>query len=242
MGKNKNNNIKEEELLETPPLPQKKRKKKKWPILIIIILAIGILIFFFKKPIVNIMREIPFVGQFIGPAEEEEVELSPDELKAKVSAQASEIEALQTQIEALQANNEALNAKNESLKQYESMYTDFMKQKEDWDAEVAKTNTDLFIDQFEQVYPEAAERIYSTLKSEKILSDKQKELAKTIGAMDEAQAAAALENLIKTDSELIKTIFDGMAASNKALILSEMSSSAAAQVIKLISPDESLAR
>lgn len=241
MGKNKNSNIKEEELLETPPLPQKKRKKKKWPILIII-LVLGILIFFFRKPIVNIMREIPFVGQFIGPAGEEEVELSPDELRAKVSAQESELKSLQTQIEALQANNEALNAKNESLKQYESMYTDFMKQKEDWDAEVARTNTDLFINQFEQVYPETAERIYSTLKSEKILSDKQKELAKTIGAMDEAQAAAALENLIKTDSELVKTIFDGMAASNKAIILSEMSSSAAAQVIKLISPDESLAR
>ncbi len=58
--------------------------------------------------------------------------------------------------------------------------------------------------------------------------------------MDESQAAKALELLIATDSELLQVIFEGMNTDRKALILSEMTSESAAQVIKLIAPDNQL--
>lgn len=58
--------------------------------------------------------------------------------------------------------------------------------------------------------------------------------------MDEIQAAEALELLISTDSELLQVIFEGMNTDRKALILSEMASGSAAQVIKLIAPDNQL--
>lgn len=221
----------------TPPLTPRKRKKKKWPLIMIFILIIAGLVYFFREPIFSKLSNVPVIGEFIPAASKEEV-LSTEELRIKVRAQEQEIERLKAENKTLEASNTALSSKNESLKQYESMYTEFIAQKEAWDETVAKTNTELFMDQFESVYPDTAERIYKTLKGEKILSDKQKALSKTIGEMDEAQAAKALELLISTDSELIQVIFEGMNADEKALILSEMSSTSAAQVIKLISPDD----
>ena len=164
--------------------------------------------------------------------------MSAEELEIKVDAQSSEIERLKAQVESLEERNIALDEKNKDLTQYETMYTEFMNQKAAWDETVARTNPELFIEQFETVYPEIAERIYQGLKREQVLSDEQKKLSTTIGQMDEDQAAAALELLISTDSELIQSIFSGMGTDRRALILSAMTKEGAAQVIKLISPDE----
>lgn len=239
MGKERVVSAKTEETSITPPLTPKKRKKKKWPLRILSILIVVGVVYFFRTPILNTLKNIPVIGRFMPDVSNEET-LSTEELNIKVKSQEQEIERLKAEKIALEASNAALNAKNESLKQYESMYTDFLAQKEAWDEEVAKTNTDLFIDQFESVYPDTAERIYNTLKGQQILSDKQKALSKTIGEMDEVQAAKALELLIATDSELLQAIFEGMSTDRKALILSEMTSDSAAQVIKLIAPDNQL--
>ena len=227
-----------EEATIAPPLVPKKRKKKKWPVIIIILLILGGSIYFFRQPILSGLSKLPVIGNFIPVQENGEENLSMDELKIKVASQEQELEKLNKEIETLKSTNEALNDKNKSLTEYETKYTDFMAQKAAWDESVARTNPDLFIEQFETVYPEVAERIYKTLKGEKVVSDKQKQLATTIGQMDEAQAAGALEVLISTDSELVRSIFEGMATDQRATILSAMSEQSAAQVIKLISPDE----
>lgn len=226
---------KEEHL--NPPLEPRKRKKKKWLVILILLLIIGGALVFFRAPIMKALKNVPVIGGFI-PDEVVEEKLSPEELQLKVSTQEKEIAKLEAEMKALEERNMALSEQNESLKQYESMYQDFIAQKEAWDEEVAKTNTELFIQQFESIYPDTAERIYQTLKGGKVLSDQQKELSKTIAGMDEDQAAKALELLISTDSELVQTIFGGMSADQQSIILSAMTSESAAQVIKLISPDE----
>ena len=239
MGKKRVLTEKNEETPVVPPLTPRKPKKKKWLMRVLIILIVVGLIYFFRVSILNGLKNIPVIEQFIPDILNEET-LSIEELNLKVKSQEQEIERLKAEKETLEASNTKLSIQNESLKQYEAMYTDFLAQKEAWDEEVAKTDTDLFIDQFESVYPDTAERIYKTLKGEKLLSDKQKALSKTIGEMDETQAAKALELLITTDSELIQIIFEGMNTDRKALILGEMTSDSAAQVIKLIAPDHQL--
>ena len=233
---NKEDRVEEESV--ALPLVPKKRKKKKWPIIIVILLVLTGVIYFFRQPILSGLSKVPVLGNFIPVQEEGEENLSIDELKVKVKSQEQEIKKLNDEVETLKSTNEALTDKNKSLAEYEAKYTDFMEQKATWDESVARTNTDLFIEQFESVYPEVAERIYQSLKGEKIVSDKQKQLSTTIGQMDEEQAAAALEVLISTDSELVQSIFEGMTTDQKATILSAMSEQAAAQVIKLISPDK----
>lgn len=230
-----------EEVSIAPPLvPKKKKKKKKWLIILILIVIIGASGYFFRKPILQGLRKVPFVGKFIPNPDENVVEeLSPEELKVKVNVQEQEIERLTQEVEKLKNTNKELTDKNSSLAQYESMYNDFVDQKTKWDEEVAKTNPELFLEQFETVYPDVAERIYKALKGEKMLSDEQKKVSSTIAQMDEEQAAKVLELLVSTDAELVKSIFLGMNTDRKALILSSMSEQGAAQVIKLISPDES---
>lgn len=236
MSKQVDVQIKEADIVA--PLVPKKRKKKKWLIFIVLILIIIGLSVFFKDPLLNGLSKVPIIGEFI-PAQNtaDEEELSASELKVKVNTQTHEIERLKSELESLQDANKALDEKNEDLAQYEAMYTEFMAQKAAWDQSVAETNPELFIEQFESVYPEIAERIYKSLKGEQVLSDEQKKLSSTIAQMDEDQAAAALELLISTDSELIQSIFEGMGTDKRALILSAMTEEGAAQVIKLISPE-----
>lgn len=221
------------------PLVPKKRKKRKWPFILLFLLIIAGAVFFFRKPILMEIRKIPVVGKFVPVTSDmEENKPSIEELEVITKSQERELEQLNAKIAELESSNAALSEKKKSLLQYETMYNDFMNQKAAWDEEVARTDPERFMSQFESIYPDVANQIYKTLKGEKILSDKQRELSNTIGQMDEEQAAKALELLITTDPELIQSIFDGMAADRKALILSEMNSAAAAQVIKLISPDE----
>lgn len=239
MIKQKKSHSRTENTSTSAPFISKKRRKKKWPVLILLILVIAGIGYYFRAPLINQMRTLPIVGALISDSSKEE-SLSMEMLSNKVDLQEREIEKLKKEKVELENQYTVLTEQNNQLKQYEEMYTDFLAQKEAWDEEVAKTNTDLFIEQFEQMYPDTAERLYTVLKSQKILSDKQKALSKTIEQMEETQAAKALELLITTDTDLLRVIFEGMSTDRKALILSEMSAQSAAQIIKLIAPESQM--
>lgn len=163
MDKERVVNTKTEEMPITPPLAPRKRKKKKWPLMMLFILVVVGISYYFRVPILNTLGNVPVIGQFIPDASNAKT-LSNEALNVKVKSQEQEIERLKAEKEILETSNTALRSQNENLKQYESMYTDFFAQKEAWDEEIAKTNPELFIDQFESVYLDTAERIYNTLK------------------------------------------------------------------------------
>lgn len=213
------------------------KKKKKWPILLSSIILLAGLIYLFREPIIEKASSLPVIGNLSAKKEEQQ---SIETLKKDLTRQEQELGQLKQELAALQETNESLRLKNDGLKQYEAMYTDFMKQKEEWDEEIAKTSPDLFIEQFEQVYPDTAERIYRILKGEEILNDEQRRLASTIAAMEADAAAAAVEQLLKTDAHLVNMIFESMSKDAAAAVLNEISAPSAAQIIKLISPDEAL--
>lgn len=217
---------------------EKPKKKKGLIIVLVIILLIGVVGFIFRKPINNFLGTtlsgVPIVGNLF---KVEEGTLSYDELERKLSTTELEATTLKGQVETYETEIKALEEKIETLKQYETNYSNFLAQKEAWDENVAQTNKDLFIEQFEQVYPDTAEQIYSELKGQSIMSKDQKAYASTIGQMDAEQAAKALEILLNTDPELIQMIFENMGQEQKAAILDNMSAQSAAQTMKLISPD-----
>lgn len=219
--------------------PKKHKGKKKWIVLLILVIAAGGAGYYFREPLLEALRNVPVIGEFIPESEETQEEKGPtlEELNAQVATQEKEIERLTKTLTALQQSNDELTTRNKALQEYETNYNNFVNQKADWDEDVARTNPDLFIEQFETFYPDVAERIYQTLKGEQIVTDEQKKLSTSIGQMDEGAAAEALELLISTDPDLIQLIFEGMGTDRKASILSSMTPEGAAAVIKLISPD-----
>ena len=237
----KNNAVKNNEAEGITAEPRKKKSKKGFFIVLLLLLIVIALGFLFRKPISSFANKhlgnVPIIGSLFKASKEGEANLSKDELQIQLAQMRAENENLKQNVTLLQTEKSELEAKVTSLKQYESKYQDFLKQKEEWDTSVAKTNESLFISQFEKVYPDVAERIYSELKKTNVMNAEQKAYAKTIGEMDADQAAKALELLISTDPELIKMIFGGMSQERESLILSSMTSEGAAKVIKLISPD-----
>lgn len=222
---------------DIPPFKPKKRKKKKWlfiGLIFIILVAAG---FIFRQPLINFLRTIPVVGKLVPSTADSESALSKEELLIQYEKQKQDILTLEEKINVLEETNKDLQTRNVTLKEYENKYEDFLKQKEAWDQSIAENNPELFIEQFEKIYPETAAELYKTLKGEAINTKEQQALAKAVGEMDEDQAAKALEVLLTTDSELVQTIMKEMKDEKKSLILSSMTSQGAATVIKLISPE-----
>ena len=219
-----------------PPLRVKKRKKKKWLVIIIILIILGSLGFIFRMPILNFLRNVPIIEKLIPNIQDTSADLSKEELLAQYKEQNQELQKLQDKINILEATNQDLQKRNDSLKEYETKYADFLIQKKAWDESIAKDNPELFITQFEEIYPDIAVEIYEALKGEAVVTKEQQVVAKSVGEMDADQAAKALEVLLTTDSELVQVIVKNMNSEQKSLILSSMTSEGAAKVIKLISP------
>ncbi|MHC1750484.1 MAG: hypothetical protein AB9856_19615 [Cellulosilyticaceae bacterium] len=228
---------------ETIPIPsiRTKKKKKTWLWIVLIFVIIGGLIFFLKKPIVKVLdkatKGIPSINKvFNKPTGPYDGLTKEDALGLLEEAQAQKT-TLEKQLEEEKKQITVLNSKIDSLKQYEERYSAFEKQKAEWDEQIAKTNPQLFIEQYEKMNPENAEKLYSDISKQKTFSKAQKELATTVGEMEEEQAAKALEEVVKTDKELVKMIFGGMALERRSVVLSAMDSKIAAEVIKILSPD-----
>lgn len=243
MAKETNEMENQQMTAETSFIAPRKRKKNTGVIvffLIFMIMVLGIAGFIFRKPINQFLgsqlKDVPVVGTLFKEEGAPKETLTKTQLEEQLASNQAEIKKLNEMVTVLQEEKVALESKIESLKEYETNYENFLAQKEEWDEAIAKTNVDMFISQFEQMYPETAERLYNEIKTTSLETKEQKAFSKTIAEMDEAQAAKALEILIPTDPELIQLIFENMAKDRQSLILSNMTSQGAAQVIKLVSP------
>lgn len=231
-----------------PLTPEKsKKKRKKWKgkiifwILLIGLIGVG---YFFRKPInqfiASKVTQVPVLNKVFKVQDQVDpyANSSKEQLIKELESKKMEIEERDRQIALMQEENNVLMDKIKNLQEYEQKYEDFIKQKEEWDAQIAQTDKNLFISQFEKMYPDTAAKLYEDIKIETVLTKEQKTFSSMVANMDEEQAAKALEELITTDPELIKQIIMGMQPERKSLILSNMTAKNAALVIKLVSPKE----
>lgn len=222
-----------------------RQKKKKGLLKGIIGLAIVVLIggglYMNRDKIAPLVKNIPILNQIfqieIGTQNPYDL-LSKEELKEKLLTTEAALTGEQLKVTDLENEVVLLNDKINALKQYEENYNAFITQKNEWDQNLAKENPELFKEQFESIYKDTAELIYKELKGEEVLNKEQKEVAKTIGQMNAKEAAAAFTKLLATDTELVKNILKNMKSDQQAKVLNEMSAATAAQVIKLITPNE----
>lgn len=224
------------------PIKRKKHKKRNG-----LFIGLGILIVLVLMGIVfrnqisaylgNVLKDVPIANEFFKQETDPYKLLTKQQLVTQLEQKTAEQEALSQTLTELQQEKSSLEEKITALKEYEAKYAEFISQKQAWDETIARTDPQMFLEQFEKMYPDTMEAIYRDLKIDDILTKEQKEFSNTVAQMEEEQAAKALEALITTDTELIKQIFEGMKQERKSLILSNMQSENAAVVIKLLSPD-----
>ncbi|WP_069997454.1 hypothetical protein [Cellulosilyticum sp. I15G10I2] len=241
---NKNSKSIELEAKPSPIEPKKNKKGKQLLVFVVILAVVGIVGFVFRKQLGQFLaanlKNVPIVGSVFKEESDPYLNITKEQLIQELEVKKTEQTNLDQRIKSLQEQNEILEQRITDLKEYEVKHEDFLNQKEAWDKEVAKTNPNMFLEQFEKMYPETMEKIYKDIKIDTQITKAQKQFATTIAQMEPEQAARALEILIPTDPELIKLIFASMEQERKSLILNNMLSSNAATVIKLLSPDVTL--
>lgn len=222
---------------EPRKLKKKQGKMKGILITAIMIGGIGLIVYLNRGTIGKLVADVPGLNKVFKVQNEEPADnRSRDQLMKDNKVLEASIVQLKEQLLEKEQSEALLKQKIETLKQYEAQYNDFIAQKEAWNTEIANANPALFLEQYEKINPELAKNLYKDLMVQENMTKEQKKYANVIAEMDADQAAKALEKLVGTDPELIKSIFKAMDAERQAAILSAMESQYAAQVIKLISP------
>ncbi len=88
---------------------------------------------------------------------------------------------------------------------------------------------------FEKTYGETAQKIYADIIKEEKISREVKEFVQKYEVMDSSDAAAILEELSKSNMDLVVEILKNMKRDASAAIMAEMSPSVAAQVTEKLS-------
>ncbi|ONI46154.1 hypothetical protein AN642_00840 [Epulopiscium sp. SCG-B10WGA-EpuloA2] len=225
---------------------EKKEKKKKSKfkafLRLLVLIILGVVCYIYWKPIntfvapyvVNVpgLNKVFVINEKAGLYDG----LTTDDLIKQIELLQDNILSSEEQIKQKDLEIVDLKGQIERLQVFENEYNAFVKEKNDFNFALAQANPELFVEQYEKMEKEIANDIYNNLIEGVELSAAQQAQAETIGHMDAAAAAAAIELLLGTDTELVKNIFDNMNNASQASILDEMSAESAAQAIRLTSP------
>lgn len=246
MPKKGDNNVSLSQNTKMTNLDQNSKKKRKGSfkniIILFLLLTIGVMAIYYNRDLINNFlatnfKQVPVLNKVFKLPSDPYFNQSKKALIENIKQRDTQIATLNDDIANLKEEISLLEKRITDLQEYEKNYDEFMKQKQMWDEEIAKTDPSLFIKQYEQMYPKNAEEVYKELKNQEIMTKQHKEYSKTIEQMDEKAAAQSLEILLKTDPELVKLVFNNMSSDKRAAILSEMKAESASQIIKLIYPE-----
>lgn len=212
-------------------------------IIILIKLDVG---HFGSKVLRPVLKDIPVVNLILPAATDEEAAAETD-LPYKTLAEA--LERLET-LEAINAENEALIQEQQELllekeneiarlKVFEDEQEAFEELKDEFYSEVVYGNSapdaDTYVEWYESIDEEAAEKIYRQVIAERESEDEIKELATAYAAMEPSAAAEVLQTM-GGDLDTVAKIMNNMSSSDKAEILEQMEPDFAANVTKKLMP------
>ncbi len=245
MAKEENNvsSLQNKKTTDLQKSPKKKRKRDfKSTVIMFLLLMIGALAVYYNRDTINNLlaknlRQVPVLNKIFKVSNDPFLNKSNKVLIQNINERDLQITELSNTITQLEEEILSLEKTITNLKEYEKNYNEFMKQKQTWDEDIAKTNPDLFITQYEKMYPKNAEEIYKQLKNDEITNKAHKEYAKTVEQMDEKVAAQSMEILLETDPELVKILFNSMSSDKRAAVLSAMKAENSSKIIKLIYPE-----
>ena len=153
--------------------------------------------------------------------------------------------ALELQIDRLE--NELREARNQNirneetidnLREFERLMPEYRQVKRRFDEMITRGDPDGYIAFFEFISPENADRLYAEALVGRQYTRDVRSMANVYSEMSPSDAAAALEAMLVTDTELVVGIARNLSTRDLAFIMEEMEVANRAVLTRLLYPDE----
>ncbi len=184
------------------------------------------------------LEEVPFIAELLPPPTESSIEdlKSKEDLKTDIDTYKTQIETLENTIAELEQRILDDDEEIERLKVFEDEYLDFLEEKQLFDEAVGSENSEDFIEFYENMYPENAERVYADLKDIEIDITSFNEYITVYSGMEPSSVGSIMEELMVTDIQLVVAILDELSPTFAGEILATMPPDKAATIAKLLAP------
>jgi flagellar motility protein MotE (MotC chaperone) len=251
--------IKKSRKMQKKKEKERKREKKKGgfpvlPVILLLIIFIGIgtvlwfdLFVVREQYVMPYIRQAPLIGQFFPVPTEVPVEteqsrfatMTTDEIEAEITGYEYEIEQLEADLEAAREQKVLDDEQIAYLAGFERQIENYREVKERFDdMVVAGAGADAYVQFFEEISPENAERLFQDSVAQTEYDGEMRQLAAAYAEMDEAQAAASLDVMLATQQRLCVDILSYMSVQDRAAIFDEMMPERVALIMTLMSPPE----
>ena len=223
-------------------------------VLLIIVIWLAILILLVKMDVGGfgsnvlrpVLKDVPVINKILPPADDEEAARETDLPYTTLQQALDRIEELEAsnkeltdQISAL--NDTVLDKDNEiaRLKIFEENQSAFQEEKEKFYNEIVygenAPDADTYIEWYNSLDAENAERIYRQVVAEAAASDEITALAKSYAAMKPQEAANILETMTN-DLDTVAEILKAMSAEDRGAIMGKMKAEFAANITRKLAP------
>ncbi len=185
------------------------------------------------------LKNVPFVKTLVPDLEQAvaDSEKPPkDELMTQIAQLERKLKDSEDQVAKLTQKNKLFTEQVADLQVIADQQTKFKEDKAAFDEMVASNDPAAYKAFYEQISPENAAELYKASLSSVAQSKELKNYIAKYQAMDEAAAAAVLEELLTTDSELVVTILKNIDSEKCAAVLAAMTPQNAATVTKQMYP------
>ena len=222
----------------------------KWVILafVLVLLAVLIAVVGFNalnlrdRYLTDTLRNVPLVNRLL-PVEEEVVETTPATLQPNTRELQARIDELEALLEESQDAERALSRRVEMhveeilrLQEIEDNQLQFRADKEAFDRMIAMNDPAAYANFYASIAPENAQTLGPQAESAANRAKEVTNFLKTIGAMEEKEAALMLTEMIRSDLDLVVSIIKDLPADFSGGILTAMEPRDAATIVKRWSP------
>ncbi|MCL2565192.1 MAG: hypothetical protein FWE24_05200 [Defluviitaleaceae bacterium] len=186
----------------------------------------------------NILETVPIVNNLLPPLEMEDpvYTMSADELLLEIARLETYNYNLSTEITRLEGLNRTYLAQISSLQEFEAAHLEVMELREVLDREIAFGDPINFERFFADVSPANAEEIFREIVGINQNDREFRALVSTFVNMDESSAAEILEQLLRSEPELVVNILSQMGSQQRADILATMNLRSAEQIVRRMAP------
>jgi flagellar motility protein MotE (MotC chaperone) len=230
----------------TPERPKKKKNRLALPLiaaatLVALAAVLHFNIFSLRDRFVYpLLRRVPIVQSFV-PAEAAASQdpiysMGPEELRSEVLKLKLQLEEAEAEIDRARSQSAGYLEQVKTLQAFEEQQVAFKQDKAAFDEMIALQDPDAFASYYERISPENAERLYPRAAGEAGQASQVKKYAQTFAQMDESSAAAALEQLIPTDMDLVVMVMGSLGADVAGEIFDQMSPANVAAITKRMAP------